>query len=290
LKVAEGLVLPYKARVDLALSGAEAIQAVKANNYDLVFMDHMMPEMDGVEATKCIREFSDVPIIALTANAVSGTKEMFLSNGFNDFLSKPINVAKLNAILEKWIPKEKHVEATSTLADAPTAEDLDKQRIKMLAAFYKDGAQKIEEIKKSLETENYSLYAVYVHGLKSAAANIGADALSEFAKKLEMAVKQGDIAFIKAQNDDFLAALQTHLNGIGETLSANKKESADLEALRDNLCKLKEALAAFDLAAIDEAANILHDFGQAESILEYTLIGEHDKAILAIDNLLKEMA
>jgi len=108
LKVAEGLLLPYKMKIDLCFSGVEAIAIVNQNRYDLVFMDHMMPEMDGVEATRLIREkYADLPIIALTANAVSGTKEMFLSNGFNDFLSKPIDTIKLNAILVKWIPKEK---------------------------------------------------------------------------------------------------------------------------------------------------------------------------------------
>jgi len=108
LKVAKGLMQPYKMKVDLRLSGAEAIEAVKANNYDIVFMDHMMPEMDGIEATKRIRkDYPDLPIIALTANAVSGMKEMFISNGFNDFLSKPIDIIKMNAILAKWLPKEK---------------------------------------------------------------------------------------------------------------------------------------------------------------------------------------
>jgi len=108
LKVVKGLMQPYKMQVDLCTSGAEAIEMVKANNYDLVFMDHMMPEMDGVEATNIIREtHKNLPIIALTANAVSGVKEMFLSNGFNDFLSKPIDIVNLNSTLEKWLPKEK---------------------------------------------------------------------------------------------------------------------------------------------------------------------------------------
>ncbi|GBU23492.1 sensor kinase [Fibrobacteria bacterium R8-3-H12] len=110
LKVAEGLMRPYKMQIDTCLSGIEAIEKIKADNYDLVFMDHMMPEMDGIEATKIIREtHANLPIVALTANAVSGTREMFLSNGFNDFLSKPIDIVKLNSILEKWIPKEKQV-------------------------------------------------------------------------------------------------------------------------------------------------------------------------------------
>jgi len=108
LKVVKGLMQPYKMQVDLCTSGAEAIEMIKANSYDIVFMDHMMPEMDGVEATKLIREtHTNLPIIALTANAVSGVREMFLANGFNDFLSKPIDIIKLNSILEKWLPKEK---------------------------------------------------------------------------------------------------------------------------------------------------------------------------------------
>ena len=114
LKVAKGLLTPYKAQVDLCKSGIIAINAIETNHYDIVFMDHKMPEMDGIETTRRIRAmgneepyYKNVPIIALTANAVSGTKEMFMENGFNDFLSKPIDTIKLNSVLEKWIPKEK---------------------------------------------------------------------------------------------------------------------------------------------------------------------------------------
>ncbi|MCL2044739.1 MAG: response regulator [Treponema sp.] len=109
LRVAEGLLAPYKTNVETCLSGAEAIERVKSEDYDLIFMDHMMPEMDGIEATAAIRAFNkNVPIIALTANAVSGMKEMFLEKGFNDFLAKPIDVSKLDETLVRWIPKEKH--------------------------------------------------------------------------------------------------------------------------------------------------------------------------------------
>jgi CheY-like chemotaxis protein len=114
LKVANGLLLPYKMRVDLCKSGVTAIEAMKMNRYDIVFMDHKMPGMDGIETTLKIRSMGDedpyykeVPIVALTANAILGTKEMFIENGFNDFLSKPIDTVKLNAVLEKWIPKAK---------------------------------------------------------------------------------------------------------------------------------------------------------------------------------------
>jgi len=120
LKVAEGLLAPYKAAVDTCLSGAEAVDLVKQTDYDIVFMDHMMPGIDGIEATSLIRAWEQeqqdnnpgysgrqIPIIALTANAVMGMREMFIEEGFNDFLAKPIEVAKLDDILDRWIPEEK---------------------------------------------------------------------------------------------------------------------------------------------------------------------------------------
>jgi signal transduction histidine kinase/FixJ family two-component response regulator/HPt (histidine-containing phosphotransfer) domain-containing protein len=121
LKVAEGLLSPYRAQVDTCLSGIQAIEMVKRKNYDLVFMDHMMPDMDGIEATALIRAWEAeleaqgivrfaVPIIALTANAVMGMREMFLEKGFSDFLAKPIDISKMDEILGRWIPKEKREE------------------------------------------------------------------------------------------------------------------------------------------------------------------------------------
>ncbi|MDR3154248.1 MAG: response regulator [Deltaproteobacteria bacterium] len=111
LKVAAGLLMPFKVKVDICESGQEALDMIKAHSYDLVFMDHMMPGMDGLEATARIRKLpqgKDLPVIALTANAVSGVKEMFLEAGLNDFISKPIDPTKLEGILVHWIPKEKH--------------------------------------------------------------------------------------------------------------------------------------------------------------------------------------
>ena len=114
LKVARGLLLPYKMHVHVCKKGKDAIKAVRSNRYDLVFIDHKMPDMDGVEAIRQIRAYCnedpyyrDIPIIALAANAINDTKEMFLKYGFNGYLSKPIDTAELNSILGKWIPKEK---------------------------------------------------------------------------------------------------------------------------------------------------------------------------------------
>jgi len=211
LKVAAGLMKPYKMQIDSCLSGQKAIEAVAKNSYDIVFMDHMMPEMNGIEATKRIREmgYGELPIIALTANAVSGVKEMFLANGFNDFLSKPIDTAKLNAILEKWLPKEKQEEAEEIADNGESYVDAE-----ILAAFHKSATDKINEIKKSLETENYSLYTIYVHALKGASAIIGALELSEMAKSLEKAGEQRDLAYIKQHNPEFLNALKNFLDNM----------------------------------------------------------------------------
>jgi len=113
LQVAAYLLALFDIESDFALNGKQAIERVSNTKYDMIFMDHMMPEMDGIEATAIIRKLDDhsakVPIVALTANAVSGAVEMFFENGFSDFLSKPIDEAPLLQCLLKWLPKEKVV-------------------------------------------------------------------------------------------------------------------------------------------------------------------------------------
>jgi signal transduction histidine kinase/CheY-like chemotaxis protein len=333
LKVAAGLLSPYGIQVDMALNGADAIRAARANRYDLIFMDHMMPGMDGVEATKQIRAFGGedgylaaVPIIALTANAVSGVKEMFLQSGFNDFLSKPIDTAKLDALLEKWIPKEKQMPpiADDGIADAgadnPRASDINKEiaidgidaklglqrtggksagYLRTLAAFGKDGARIIGEIKKSLETDDIPQYVTQVHGLKGAAANIGAVGLSESAKSLEAAGRRNDRAFIDGNTARLLADLEALLRDIDKTVAAEKDESvmtdADKEILKTALGGLREAVGDLDPDAIKDAVKTLRRFenaadigGAVAGILQNVTNGEYDEAVLSIDNILKE--
>jgi signal transduction histidine kinase/CheY-like chemotaxis protein len=110
--VAEGLMSPYKMNITSTLNGKDAVELVSKYNYDIIFMDHMMPEMDGIEAAAKIRMIPSkhtIPIIALTANAIHGVEEMFKYNGFNDLLVKPIDITKLDIILEKWIPPQKRI-------------------------------------------------------------------------------------------------------------------------------------------------------------------------------------
>ena len=251
LKVAHGLLLPYEFEIDLCSSGKEAIEAVKTNYYDIIFMDYKMPVMDGIEAMKQIRALENeipslkwLPIIALTANAISGVKEMFIENGFDDFLSKPIDINKLNNILEKHIPKNKQRNiysntSTSVLSENKLKPDpanlfiegIDVQKgfrfagknvglyFEVLNSFCTDGIEKAKQIEQATEFENITDYTTYLHAIKGAAANIGAVTLSEDAYELELAGENKNIIFIKANTDDFITLLKQTIQNIKNTLS-----------------------------------------------------------------------
>jgi len=333
LRVAEGLLAPYKMRVDICRSGPDAIEAVQAERYDIIFMDHMMPGMDGLEATKRIRNircqddyYRKLPIIALTANAVAGAREMFLSEGLNDFISKPIDIAKLKAVLDKWIPQELRKSPTEVITTGEDGDDdIDVRKIKIdgvdvekglaisggkgthyirtITMFYEDGFEKIKEIQNCVEIGDMQLYATHVHGLKSAAASIGATAVSEEAKALEAAWKENNQLYIDEHNAKFLMNLEVLLRNIGKLLDdieAMKKKTGggyvDTEMLKAELSKLKTAMDDFDSETIDSATNTLIEYEQAEhfgdmikNILQNVLIGEYDEAVNLIDKLLEKL-
>jgi CheY-like chemotaxis protein/HPt (histidine-containing phosphotransfer) domain-containing protein len=319
LKVAEGLLQPYQMKTDLCKSGASAIAAVQENRYDLVFLDHMMPEMDGIETISHIRALGGLhetlPVIALTANAVTGTREMFLRSGFNDFLSKPIDTDQLNAILTQWIPKQKQHKAEDPAAAKepsngnPVIHGLDVQQgirltggtlksyLRTLAAFHSDGTEKVGQIRECLETGDLRLYTIYTHSIKGAAAIIGANALSETAKALEMAGKNEDMAFIRTHTDRFLANLDTVLDNVAQALLSMKEQTSpgDIVTMKDGLARLKEALDALDSESIDRALEDLQPFvstdgvgAVVQKILENTWVGEYDGAVELIDRVLED--
>jgi len=329
LKVAEGLLHPYRMQIDLRKSGRAAIEAVKHKRYDLVFMDHKMPEMDGIEATQLIRKmgnddpyYSDVPIIALTANAVSGMREMFLENGFNDYLSKPIDTIKMDAILEQWLPKDKLKDGVlesqiifdkqaQPLKAVIDIEGLDVKRgilqsggtvplfLRTLATFSEDAHERIKQIRECLATGNIFLYTTYVHALKSALANIGATKLSEMAKMLEMIGKRKDLNFITVNTDHFIASLGALLSRIDGALLSQSKNSeghtaADDQRFKSELVKLKTALGTMDGNAINLAVEALQNMTLSDDeitavryILKNIMLVEYDEAIEQIEALLQ---
>ncbi|MCL2019638.1 MAG: ATP-binding protein [Oscillospiraceae bacterium] len=333
LRVAKGLLMPYKMKIDLCNNGMEAIEAVKTKDYDLVFMDHRMPEMDGVEATAHIRAlgskekdayFKDVPIVALTANAVAGTREMFLENGFNEYISKPIDTVKLNTVLERFIPRKKQKGLSN--ADSIVIEPVPKKSkptveidglnvkkglsisagspeyyIETLSTFVEDGTERIEQLKEFLKNNDMQSYTTCVHALKSAAASVGADELSGFAYTMELAAKQEDLSFIKARNDDFLTELDALLGRIKKAISAHgtkrgNKGSADGELLKAELEKLTDALEEMNAGAINAAVGTLQKItrtdrfsGMVRNISTKILMSEYEEAIELIEELLNEV-
>lgn len=225
LKVAEGLLQPFKMQIETASSGIQAIEMLQENpTYDMIFMDHMMPDMDGIETMKKIKELHDnyyqsVPIVALTANAVSGVKEMFLANGMSDFLTKPIDMQKMKLLLKKWLPKNKIYEEASekvTNKESISIETKKKEEkimeiknldieqairfsgtievfMKLLQVFYDTLPAKVSIIEKYEKEENIHDYTIEVHALKSAAKLIGATELSKQAEYLEECGKEENI-------------------------------------------------------------------------------------------------
>ncbi|MDE5742193.1 MAG: response regulator, partial [Oscillospiraceae bacterium] len=236
LKVTAQLLSQYGIKCATADSGKKAIQMVRSGYYDLVFMDHMMPELDGVDTTKMIRSYGDaysigLPIIALTANAVSGAKEMFLKSGLNDFISKPIQLPQLEKILAKWLPAKlvSYVstkkqtsnyddslellgiidEAPKSVSDSVQADEFlipnvdvraglalcggsAEAYIAVMKTFTETARESILRIENYAQNRNYKDYTIEVHGLKSSSLSIGANELSEMARQLEMAGRRED--------------------------------------------------------------------------------------------------
>jgi len=330
LEVAKGLLQPYKAQVKTCNSGLEAIHEIQLTRYDLVFMDQMMPKMGGIEAVANIRAmksedsyYENVPIVALTADAVFGTREMLLNNGFDDFLSKPIDTSKLSEILEKWIPKEKQKDPspedlqTAVSKETETDKKIEieglntkigmastggnfRSYLNLLSTFHMDGTSKLKEMKTCIETGNIPLYTTHVHALKSASKSIGSIELSDAAAALEAAGKKMDLSFIRDNNDVFVTNLETILNNINNALIEEAKESQknhiDKNLLKTELSKLKTALNDFDYFKIEDEVTNLQDYtqdadigGTVKVILKNILIGEYDETVLVIDTLLQEL-
>ena len=222
LTVTEGLLEPLQMHIDTALSGKIALDKIAQKHYDLIFMDHMMPELDGVETTHIIRRFhedyDDVPIIALTANAVSGTRAMFLREGLDDFVPKPIELRFLVSTLKHWLPKEKilrvsqrnkpqnNPEPKAPLKieglDVEAALELlgsEKLYWSVLKDYYHLIDKKVQLIDDLEKAEDWRGYTIEVHALKSASRQIGATTLSDMAAALEQAGNAGDAVMIHQQ-------------------------------------------------------------------------------------------
>jgi CheY-like chemotaxis protein len=286
-------------------------------------MDHMMPVMDGIEATAAIRAlsgeyFKNVPIVALTANAISGIREMFLENGFDDFLSKPIETAKLNEILEKWISKEKrqpvmpgannskNQSATVSLPDIAGVDvsvglsrvgGSEECYLSLLEVFLNDVKHRLALLEKPT-SDTLKAFTTHVHALKSALANIGALALSESSGLLEAAGHRGDTSFIYEHLDNFRTGLFSLSAQIDEAITKEYPHETmlkDGERTNDShwdqeIIRLKAALETGDLVGMDESMAILRSLpllsdrrALISKVAGLILVSEFGQALRAIE-------
>jgi CheY-like chemotaxis protein/two-component sensor histidine kinase len=259
LYVANGFLLPYGLKIDTALSGMEAIEKIKRGKvYDIVFMDHMMPVMDGIEAVRAIRGNGyKCPIVALTANAVAGQADVFLANGFDGFISKPIDIRELNASLNKFVRDKQLPEVIEAAragiigVNAEAAPQLDPELLKI---FIRD-AEKANavlqgyEARNSYESENLQMYIINVHALKSALANIGETKLSDNALELEQAGRGQNIVFISEKTSVFLNELRVLVDKLkigAEEYDRVDVSEEDMAFLHKMLLAVKAACATYD--------------------------------------------
>jgi PAS domain S-box-containing protein len=309
LYVARGLLAPYGLSIDISISGFEAVDKIKVgNNYDIIFMDHMMPRMDGIEATKLIRSLGYTgAIVALTANALAGQEEMFLKNGFDDFISKPIDIRQLNNSLNKLIRDKKPsevVEEARLQKDKLFAEVVHKEvTTAQLAEFFVRDAIKAAAVLDAIaknncrRTDDLSSFVINVHAMKSALANVGETELSDFAKILEQAGRNNNINLILAELPIFLDALY---NVIGrfrqkEEESAAEEETVNMDIERpyllEKMLAIKNACESMDkktaktvLAELKEKAWPRQVKEQLGVISEFLLHSDFEEAAEAAGN------
>ncbi|MCM1415007.1 MAG: response regulator, partial [bacterium] len=285
LTVAKGLLAPLQMKLDTALSGKEAVLKVTDKRYDIILMDHMMPEMDGVETTRVIRRLlgnnGQVPIIALTANAVEGTAEMFISEGMNDMVAKPIEMRVILSKLRKWLPPEKIEKLSkkgkksphpaqkeaSQMATNISIEGLDVQKAmsllgneelfwSVLKEYYRVIDKKCSLIQEYEQKEMWREYTVEVHALKSASRQIGATDLAHTAEQMEAAGNAENAALIHKITPGMLEEYMFYKGILApyftKTTEAQSVEAVDRGELEKFFAAMEEAMENLDMDAMED--------------------------------------
>ena len=248
LKVFTNLLKNLNMKIDTALSGEQCMELVCENQYDIIFMDHMMPGMSGIDTLEKMRENVankniNTPVIMLTANALSGMKEMYLEKGFTDYLSKPLDGVKLEEKIQKYLPSQKVLEKTNSLEDADEKEGIKEKSLLRLQNEIKDmnlnkalqycmGSEEFymeclkdyynnkrkEMIEKAYSIEDWKKYALEVHTLKSTSRTLGFETLGDIAEKMQYAAERMDILYVKKNHEDMVNNLEHILRAISECI------------------------------------------------------------------------
>ncbi|MBR6329790.1 MAG: response regulator [Lachnospiraceae bacterium] len=295
LTIAGGLLAPLNARIDTAGGGDEAVEKILQNDYDIVFMDHMMPGTDGVDATRRVRATKgrqEKPvIIALSANAMEEARRLFAEAGMNDFVAKPIDVKTLITAVKKWLPPEKIVEGEAVEpVQADTAEEV-KAKIdgldtatalkalgsvalydKIAEEYYSSGADKLADITDAFTKKDWKDYTIKVHALKSSSRQIGAMELGDMAEALEKAGKADDIDTILSDHErtmevyrDLLEKLSAFY-GSDEGPGAADKPLIDHETLMSLMDELENTCNDLDIDGMEGVGNWLKTYSYPDDI------------------------
>lgn len=319
LQVADGLLSKFKVNVETCSSGKESLNLLFSENpkkFDIVFMDHMMPEMDGVETLERIREKEKELniqqkqiVIALSANAMNGAKEMFLQKGFDDFLAKPVQGLDFAFILKKWLAKDLIMETNSEDnkkvaqielpkdLEIPSDEDLAfKEAVenignyetysKIAKTFYNTIEKNVTEIDAFYKQKELKSYTISVHALKSSARIIGAKKLSLLAEKLEKAAKENDVSFIEENTNHLLILYKSYKNILKPIVEKKESDSEKASLSKDDfisiLNEIQDSCQTCDLPIIEEKADILskHQLPIKDNVQE-----KLDELFAAIENI-----
>lgn len=292
-KVVRGLLEPLKLQIDTAENGKRAVEMIQRKRYDLVFMDHMMPIMDGIEATKIVRGFSEeyyknLPIVALSANATMEAREMFRNNGMNDFVAKPIKMKEICKCIRTWLSEDLIIyneagavteggQESAAAEELPIIEGLNVEEgiansgskdlfLRLLGDFYKLIDQKSTKIEKCLADGMIRDYTIEVHALKSTARMIGAMELSEKFYHLEQLGNAEEQELLEKETPEVLALYRSYkpILEVYGRMQEQEKQSVPIEEMIQTLERLRDAMDGFDLDGADAAMKEIESYAFPE--------------------------
>ncbi len=327
LEVVRGLLAYYKINVTVAESGNQGLKLLDNSKYDIVFVDYMMPDLDGIETIRLLRKkegnyYKDLPVIALTANAVSGAKEMFMNEGFQDYIPKPIDVSKLEMVLLNCLPK-KLIQITEMEQEYLVAQESEilsisgidskvgirncngnlDNYLNILRIVITEGKEKCDLLQKYHDKQDYERYIIEVHGIKGAMASVGALELSDLAKSHEMAGKEENYDFIDLNIEEFIKKYRELIYQLEMFI---QKQQADKEitmripiddaVFYKELSQMEKMIEDYDSSAAEEKLQELLSYEMndkvrtnLEELKQRIFELEYDKALELIRNYLQEI-
>ena len=321
LSVASGILSYYGLEVDTAENGPDSIELCKNNSYDMIFMDQMMPKMDGIETMTRIRSIGPhydkggrCKIIVLTADAIKGTKEALIEKGFDEYLGKPINFNHLESFFKKYVDPDQiyyeseevieeveHEETEDTLYLKEVLSDIDihmgitncggnaKDYVTILQITYEYGEKQLNELEKLWMTKDYDHYTIKIHSLKSTTLNIGATTISNLAKKLEENGKNKNYEYIDTYFSEFQERYRQLLNKIAIVLEHYANAPKE-EVVKEELTWEMAEQYLIDIQKCIDNFNFTKVFDLLAEINHYEASKELSNLFTKISHLMDDLA